>query len=206
MQFSTLEQDVLNRAKKLLGDTATGSIGNALTMLEKFAEMNLRNSPDYVVREQTYFGETGNFALDSAIKSIVNIKDLTAGISDDKLFKLSTLLTAVCHAYLFNSVNRVLFKGCALPGDIFEEYMSFSLNKLIGYFVYDSEDYFKYIKDGGYLENLFQVLDILREYADNHVAAYVNEEIVPSWCFNITFVPEKGFTLHYVINISNLAK
>lgn len=206
MEFSTLEQDVLNRAKRLLGDTETGSIGNALSMLEKFTEMNLKNSPDYVVREQTYFGETGNFALDSAIKSIVNIKDLTAGISDDKLFKLSTLLTAVCHAYLFNSVNKVLFKGCALPGDIFREYMSFSLNKLIGYFVYDSEDYVKYIKDGGYLENLFQVLDILREYADNHVAAYVNEEITPSWCFNITFVPEKGFTLHYVINISNLAK
>ena len=43
MEFSTLEQDVLNRAKRLLGDTETGSIGNALTMLEKFTEMNLRN-------------------------------------------------------------------------------------------------------------------------------------------------------------------
>lgn len=206
MEFSTLEQDVLNRAKRLLGDTETGSIGNALAMLEKFTEMNLKNSPDYVVREQTYFGDTGNFALDSAIKSIVNLKDIMVGIEDDKLFKLSALLSAVCHAYLFNSVNKVLFKGCALPGDIFREYMTFSLNKLIGYFVYDSEDYVKYIKDGGYLENLFQVLDILRDYADNHVAAYVNEEITPSWCFNITFVPEKGFTLHYVINISNLAK
>lgn len=206
MEFSTLEQDVLNRAKRLLGDTETGSIGNALTMLEKFTEMNLKNSPDYVVREQTYFGDTGNFVLDSAIKSIVDLKNIMVGIKDDKLFKLAALLTAVCHAYLFNSVNKVLFKGCALPGDIFREYMTFSLNKLIGYFVYDSEDYVKYIKDGGYLENLFQVLDILRDYADNHVASYLNEEITPSWCFNITFVPEKGFTLHYVINISNLAK
>ena len=206
MEFSTLEKDVLNRAKILLGDTETGSIGNALAMLEKFTEMNLKNSPDYVVREQTYFGETGNFALDSAIKSIVNLKDIMVKVEDNKLFKLSALLTAVCHTYLFNSVNRVLFKGCALPGEIFREYMTFSLNKLIGYFVYGSEDYVKYIKDGGYLENLFQVLDILREYADNHVASYVNEEITPSWCFNITFVPEKGFTLHYVINISNLAK
>ena len=207
MKFSTLEQDVLNRADALLEDIKTGSVNNALRMLEDFTKINFANSPEYKIREQVYFGNTGDFLLDSGVKAITNIKDNVNGIPDDKLFRLSALLTAICHAYLFNSVNKVLFRGCALPGGVFREYMTFSLNKLIWYFIdSDREDDIKYIKDPDFLNKLFDVLDILKKYADNHVEAWVNEDTTPSWYFNVTFVPQKGFIIHYAINVSGLIK
>ena len=207
MEFSTLEQDVLNRANALLEDIKTGSVNNALRMLEDFTEMSFTDSPEYVIKEQTYFGNSGDFTLDSAVKSIVNLKDNIDGIPDDKLEKLTALLTAVCHAYLFNSVNKVLFRGCALPGGVFRKYMTFSLNKLIWYFIDSTrEDDIKYIKDPDFLNKIFDVLDILKKYADNHIEAWVNEDIEPSWYFNVTLVPQKGFTIHYVINVSGLVK
>lgn len=204
MQFSELEQKVLNRAEKLMGDIQQGGVGNALRMLEDAVDTDIMDSPAYQVREQVYFGNTGNFLLDSAIKAIVNVK-----VPDDihKEERLAALLSAVCQEYLFNSVNKVFFKGCILLSSKFDVHMTFSLDKLINHFVNKEEKKGnEYITDMDFLENLFQVLDYLEPYLSNSVSEGANPEIAPSWYFNLVFVPNKGFVGHYAFYNSILEK
>lgn len=204
MQFSELEQKVLNRAEKLMGDIQQGGVGNALRMLEDAVDTDIMDNPVYQVREQVYFGNTGNFLLDSAIKAIVNVK-----VPDDiyKEERLTALLSAVCQEYLFNKINKVLFKGCALWPSRFDVHMTFSLDKLINHFVNKEEKKGnEYITDMDFLENLFQVLDYLEPYLSNSVSEGANPEIAPSWYFNLVFVLNKGFVGHYAFYNSILEK
>ena len=204
MQFSELEERVLIRADRLSGDIQQGGVGNALRILENHIEEDIMDNNAYQVREQVYFGNTGDFLLDSAIKAIVDVNVPEDG---NKLERLSALLSAVCQEYLFSGMNKVLFKGCILPGKIFKEHMTFDLDKLLNYYV-NNEDKVgnDYIKDAFFLENLFQVLDYLEVHFSNHVSGRVNSEIEPAWYFNVVFVPHKGFVGHYVFYNSVLAK
>lgn len=204
MQFSELEQKVLNRADRIIGDIQQGGVGGALRMLEDHIDEDIMENNAYQVREQVYFGNTGDFLLDSAIKAIV---DVNAPDDSYKLERLSALLSALCQEYLFSGMNKVLFKGCVLPGKPFREHMTFDLDKLLNHYV-DKEDKVcnDYIKDAFFLENLFQVLDYLEMHFSNSVSGRVNREIEPAWYFNIVFVPHKGFVGHYVFYNSVLAK
>ena len=196
MQFSELEERVLIRADRLSGDIQQGGVGGALRILEDHIEEDIMDNNAYQVREQVYFGNTGDFLLDSAIRAIVDVN-----VPDDghKLERLSALLSAVCQEYLFSSMNKVLFKGCVLPGNIFNKHMTFDLDKLLNYYV-DNEDKVgnDYLKDMNFLENLFQVLDYLELHFSNSVSGRVNAEIEPAWYFNVVFVPSKGIVGHYV--------
>lgn len=196
MQFSELEERVLIRADRLSGDIQQGGVGGALRILEDHIEEDIMDNNAYQVREQVYFGNTGDFLLDSAIRTIV---DVNAPEDGNKLERLSALLSAVCQEYLFSGMNKVLFKGCILPGNIFNKHMAFDLDKLLNYYV-DSEDKVgnDYLKDMNFLENLFQVLDYLELHFSNSVSGRVNSEIEPAWYFNVVFVPNKGFVGHYV--------
>lgn len=205
MEFSELEQKVLNRAERLIGDIQQGGVGGALRILEDHIEEDIMENNAYQVREQVYFGNTGDFLLDSAIKAIVNINAPADGI---KLERFAALLSAVCQEYLFSGTNKVLFKGCILPGNIFKEHMTFDLDKLISHYVNEEESagINSYMKDIDFLENLFQVLDYLERYFSNSVSGIVNSEIEPAWYFNIVFVPNKGFVGHYVFYNNLLVK
>ena len=196
MQFSELEQKVLNRADRIIADIQSGSVGNTLRILEEHVDTDIMENNAYQVREQVYFGNTGDFLLDSAIRTIVDINEPEDG---HKLERLAALLSALCQEYLFNSINKVLFKGCVLPGNSFKKYMEFDLDKLLNHYV-DREEKIgnDYIKDFNFLENLFQVLDYLELHFSNSVSGRVNAEIEPAWYFNVTFVPHKGFVGHYV--------
>lgn len=200
MEYSVLEQEVLEKAERLLGDLQTGSVGNALSMLEEV--MDFKATDEYKVMEQVYFGNTNNYLLDSAVKNIASYFK-TFSNRDEEL-RTQALISAICHRYLFNSVYKVLFKGVILPGGIFDNYMQFDFNKLVSTFVYKQVNY---KKDNSYwktfLENLFQVLDILGSLSDNKVVESINPDIVPSWCFNITYVMHKGFTMHYLLYIKD---
>lgn len=204
MQLSELEQKVLNRADRIIADIQTGSVGNTLRILEEHVDADIMEDRAYQVRQQVYFGNTGDFLLDSAIKAIVDVNVPEDG---NKLERLSAVLSAVCQEYLFSGINKVLFKGCILPGKIFKEHMTFDLDKLLNYYV-DNEDKVgnDYLKDMDFLENLFQVLDYLEVHFSNHVSGRVNSEIEPAWYFNVVFVPHKGFVGHYVFYNSILAK
>lgn len=204
MQFSELEQKVLNRADRLIGDIQQGGVGGALRILEDHIEEDIMENNAYQVREQVYFGNTGDFLLDSAIKAIANINVPEDGL---KLERFAALLSAVCQEYLFSGMNKVLFKGCILPGNIFKEHMTFDLDKLISHYV-DREETVSnhYIKDIDFLENLFQVLDYLERYFSSSISGRVNSEIEPAWYFNIVFVPNKGFVGHYVFYNNLLEK
>lgn len=204
MEFSELEQKVLNRADRLIGDIQQGGVGGALRILEDHIEEDIMENNVYQVREQVYFGNTGDFLLDSAIKAIVNINAPEDGL---KLERFVALLSAVCQEYLFSGTNKVLFKGCILPGNIFKEHMAFDLDKLIRHYV-DREETTSnhYMKDIDFLENLFQVLDYLERYFSNSISGSVNSEIEPAWYFNIVFVPNKGFVGHYVFYNNLLEK
>ena len=195
---------MLNRADRIIADIQTGSVGNTLRILEEHVETDIMDNNAYQVREQVYFGNTGDFLLDSAIRAIVNVN-----VPDDghKLERLQALLSALCQEYLFSGMNKVLFKGCILPGKIFKEHMTFDLDKLLNHYV-DREDKVgnDYLKDMDFLENLFQVLDYLEVHFSNHVSGRVNSEIEPAWYFNVVFVPHKGFVGHYVFYNSVLAK
>lgn len=204
MQFSELEQKVLNRADRIIADIQTGSVGNTLRILEEHVEADIMENNAYQVRQQVYFGNTGDFLLDSAVRAIVDINEPEDG---HKLERLAALLSALCQEYLFSGINKVLFKGCILPGKIFKEHMTFDLDKLLNHYV-DREEKVgnDYLKDFNFLENLFQVLDYLELYFSNHVSGRVNTDIELAWYFNVTFVPHKGFVGHYVFYNSVLAK
>lgn len=199
--FSVLEKEVLEKAERLLGDLQTGSVGNALSMLEEV--MDFKATDEYKVMEQVYFGNTNNFLLDSAVKKIASDFSFIEFDSEEEELRMQALVSAICHRYLFNSVYKVLFKGVILPGGIFDKYMEFDFNKLAATFVYKRDGY----GTNGYwkifLENLFQVLDILGSFADNKVVESINPDITPSWCFNITYVMHKGFTMHYLLYVNN---
>ena len=204
MEFSVLEQKVLDRADRLIGDIQQGSVGGAIRILEEHIEEDVIENNVYQIREQVYFGNTGDFLLDSAIKAIVSINTPD---DESKLDRLSALLSAVCQEYLFSGINKVLFKGCILPGNIFKEHMTFDLDKLISHYVHKEETVRdSYMKDIDFLENLFQVLDYLERYFSNSVSGSVNAEIEPAWYFNIVFVPNKGFACHYVFYNSLLKR
>ena len=199
--FSVLEKEVLEKAERLLGDLQTGSVGNALSMVEE--AMDFKATDEYKVMEQVYFGNTNNYLLDSAVKNIASHFSYTELKNEDEELRLQALISAVCHRYLFNSVNKVLFKGVILPGGVFDKYMEFDLNKLMAFFVYKQDSYTPVNSHWKtFLENLFQVLDMLGSLADNKVTEAINPEIFPSWCFNITYVMNKGFTMHYLLYVN----
>ena len=97
MQFSGLEERVLIRADRLSGDIQQGGVGSALRILENRIEEDIMENNAYQVREQVYFGNTGDFLLDSAIKAIVDVNVPEDG---NKLERLSAVLSAVCQEYL----------------------------------------------------------------------------------------------------------
>lgn len=201
MEFSVLEQEVLEKAERLLGDLQTGSVGNALSMLEEV--MDFKATDEYKVMEQVYFGNTNNFLLDSAVKKIASDFSFIEFDSEEEELRMQALVSAICHRYLFNSVYKVLFKGVILPGGIFDKYMEFDFNKLAATFVYKRDGYGTNGYWKTFLENLFEILDILGSFADNKVVESINPDITPSWCFNITYVMNKGFTMHYLLYIKN---
>ena len=82
MEFSVLEQEVLEKAERLLGDLQTGSVGNALSMLEEVMDFKATN--EYKVMEQVYFGNTNNYLLDSAVKNIASHFSFTEFKNEDE--------------------------------------------------------------------------------------------------------------------------
>ena len=201
MEYSVLEQEVLEKAERLLGDLQTGSVGNALSMLEEV--MDFKATDEYKVMEQVYFGNTNNYLLDSAVKKIASDFSFIEFDSEEEELRMQALVSAICHRYLFNSVYKVLFKGVILPGGIFDKYMTFDFNKLAATFVYKRDSYGTNGYWKTFLENLFEILDILGSLADNKVVESINPDITPSWYFNITYVMHKGFTMHYLLYIKD---
>jgi len=202
MEFSVLEQDVLKKAERLLGDLQTGSVGNALSMLVE--KMDFKVTDEYKVMEQVYFGNANNYFLDTAVTNITaHFSDKEFNSKDEEL-RMQALISAICHCYLFNKVNNVLFKGVILPGSVFETYMKFDFNKLAVIFVYTRDNHNQLNERWKYfLKKLFEVLDALGSLADNKVDMAINPDVFPSWCFNITYVMYRGFTLHYLVFINN---